>query len=87
MDALSTQIRFAMNAKSVLPVVEINTSSTRFTLTNVQISGIVHPVWPNRKKRHHASELEEVQLTFRGITLAWTGGKKKSETDDWDIGG
>lgn len=88
-DALSSQIRSAMNAKSILPVVEINTPNSMVTLTNAKVVNIVphvpHPK-PKGPKGVDTHELEEFDFTFAKIVISNKIGKK-ADTDSWAAGG
>ena len=86
-DGLSPRIRFAMNVKSTLPVVEINASEGRFTLAGARIVNII-PVSHQAPKHgtHPAYELEEIDFTFASITHSGKGGKK-GMADNWSSGG
>ena len=91
-DALSARIRFAMNLKSIVPVVEINTPSGKVTLVNAKILGIALPVPRARPKRGAGTkgldthELEEIEFTFQTITHTGKVGHK-ADLDNWAIGG
>ncbi len=91
-DALSPQIRFAMNLKSILPIVEINTPSGKVTLVNAKIVNIALSVPRAGPKRGagtegvHTHELEEIDFTFQTITYTGKVGHK-ADWDDWATGG
>ena len=88
-DALSSQIRSAMHAKSILPVVEINTPNSMLTLTNAKVVNIVPHVShakPEGLKGAGTNELLEFDITFARIVVSHKISKK-ANTDNWAAGG
>ena len=89
---LSSGIRSAMLAKSILPEVEINTPNGKLTLVNAKIVNIAHYFPPAKSKGSDvegvdANEQEELHFVFQRITIGnlnagtsvtggWTGKHK-----------
>ena len=87
-DALSPVIMSAMNAGSIIPVVEINTPSGKVTLENATIVNIAPP-GPRAGRKHgkprDTHELTEIEITFTKIWVE-TGKKGNGWVDDWSSG-
>jgi hypothetical protein len=84
---VSSGIRSAMLAKSILPIVEINTPNAKVILVNATIVNIAHYVPPAKSKGSHVeggdtNELEEFQITFQKITVENLGAGT-SAADNW----
>jgi type VI protein secretion system component Hcp len=80
-----------MNAKSILPKVEINTGNGKVTLVNATIVNIVPHVVPVTPKGSHAEgldthEQEQVSFTFQKIEYTGTSGGLAS-ADSWNTPG
>ena len=88
-DALTPMIRSAMDSKSTIPVVEINTPNGMLTLTNAEIVNIA-PLGPRAGRKHGkplgTHELTEFEITFARITISHKS-RKGLLTDDWSSGG
>jgi hypothetical protein len=84
-DGLSPQIRFAMNAGSTVPVVDINTPSGTLTLVNAKIvkAGPVPPGAPHPGARSH--EISQFGLTF--MPNQRSQPTNQGLTDNWNLGG
>jgi type VI protein secretion system component Hcp len=76
-DHLSPQIKSAIAAKSVVPIIQIATPAGKVTLLNAKVVN-VGPVPP----RQNTNELEEVELTFQKIEYT-NVVRSRSATDDW----
>ena len=88
---LSPQIRSAMNAGSILPLVEIYTGDCTVVLLNATVVAIVPPVRHSTGKGSTGSkglnkhEEERIEIAFQKIDITFTGSGKKGKTalDNW----
>ncbi len=93
LDLVSSQIRFAMLKKSILPKIEISAPNANITLVNAQIVNI-EPYQPPVKPKHThpkgsgANAGTLVSITFNKIDITWTKHHHKAPfQDDWSAGG
>ena len=88
---LSPQIRFAMNARSILPLAEIYTGIGKVALVNATVVDIVPPVRHSTGKGSTGSRIlntheeERIEFAFQMIDINFTGSGKKGKgaSDNW----